>query len=188
MRLPVTSRLRLLLALSPVMLLLLATAPALAKSTRIIACSCLPASFEKRIIDAERIYVATVRSIETVDKLRLPGNEDPPVIVTFDVQEGFKNTPGREEQLHTNLTRATCMGHPFEQGRTYLVYAYLRLPSSYETWSLYNFKTGTLDTGGLCGGTRDIAGNDATTAEEIRTLRTLKESGDSRLVPRKAKP
>ena len=85
--------------------------------------------------------------------------------------------------LHTSLKRVTCAGYPFEEGKTYLIYAYKRLASTYERWSLYDFKTGTLDTGGLCGGTIEVTDDRA--VSEIEKLHALKASNDSRLLPRK---
>lgn len=160
---------------------------ALAKQAAPVTCSCLPADVDTRIADADRIYVGTVRSIEVVESMVEPGRKDPPVIVTFDVDEAFKDS-GKKEELHTSLTRLTCAGFPFEEGKTYLVYAYKRLASTYEKWSLYDYKTGTLGTGGLCGGTQEIdkleVGRDSTNAE-VNKLRALKASDDSRLLPRK---
>lgn len=118
-----------------------------------IACTCLPPDMDTRIVQADRIFTGTLRSIETVDSMVQPGRKDPPVMVTFDVQESFKDADAKKQVLHTSLTRVTCAGYPFEEGKTYLIYAYKRLASTYEKWSLYDFKTGTLDTGGLCGGT-----------------------------------
>lgn len=148
-----------------------------------VACTCLPADMDTRITQADRIYTGTVRSIETADSMVQPGRKDPPVIVTFDVQDSFKDADSRPQVLHTSLTRVTCAGYPFEEGKTYLIYAYKRLASTYERWSLYDYKTGTLDTGGLCGGT--IEASDDRAVSEIAKLRVLKASNDSRLLPRK---
>ncbi len=148
-----------------------------------IACTCLPADIDMRIAQADRIYTGTVRSIEIAENMVQPGRKDPPVIVTFDVQDSFKDADSAQQVLHTSLTRVTCAGYPFEEGKTYLIYAYKRLASTYERWSLYDFKTGTLDTGGLCGGT--IEATDDRAVSEIEKLRALKASNDSRLLPRK---
>lgn len=148
-----------------------------------VACTCLPADIHTRTQQAERIYIGTVRSIETVESMIQPGRKDPPVIVTFDVEENFKDAGAKKQTLHTSLTRITCAGYPFEEDKTYLIYAYKRLASTYEKWSLYDFKTGTLDTGGLCGGT--VEASDDRAVSEIEQLRQMKKSGDSRLLPNK---
>ncbi len=154
-----------------------------AQLTQPVSCSCAPSSLETRLQQADSIYTGTVRSIETADNMVQPGRKDPPVIVTFDVQDSFKDADSAEQVLHTSLTRVTCAGYPFEEGKTYLIYAYKRLASTYERWSLYDYKTGTLDTGGLCGGT--IEATDDRAVSEIEKLRALKASNDSRLLPRK---
>lgn len=148
-----------------------------------VACTCLPADIQTRTQQAERIYIGTLRSIETVESMIQPGRKDPPVIVTFDVEENFKDAGTKKQTLHTSLTRITCAGYPFEEGKTYLIYAYKRLASTYERWSLYDFKTGTFDTGGLCGGTIEVSDDRA--VSEIEQLRQMKASGDSRLLPNK---
>lgn len=154
-----------------------------AQSRERVACTCLPPDIDTRITQAHRIFTGTLRRLETVDSMMQPGRKDPPVIATFDVEEDFKDAAGKQQTLHTSLTRVTCAGYPFEEGKTYLVYAYQRLASTYERWSLYDFKTGTFDTGGLCGGTIEISDDRA--IDEIKKLRDMKASGDRRLLPPK---
>lgn len=154
-----------------------------ARLTQPVSCSCAASPFETRVQQAGRIFSGTVRSIEIAENMVEPGRKDPPVIVTFDVDESFKDADSRQQVLHTSLTRVTCAGYPFEEGHAYLIYAYPRLASTYERWSLYDFKTGTYDTGGLCGGT--IEASDDRALSEIKELQALKASNDSRLLPRK---
>lgn len=174
-------------ALITLLAALLATmTPQPATSARLgpATCTCLPEAFDMRVAKAYRIYTGTVRSIEIQEQMVEPGREDPPAIVTISVDEAFKDSAHkRSEVLHTSLTRVTCAGHAFEEGKTYLIYAYQRLASTYETWSLYDFKTGTYDVGGLCGGT--VAVDLPAAQEELTALRALKSANDSRLAPNK---
>jgi hypothetical protein len=141
-----------------------------------LSCACTAAEFNTRVQNADRIFLGTVTKIFIPEDLIQPGRKDPPAIVTFRVSEGYKDADaGRTATLHTSLTRTTCAGHDFALGEEYLVFAYRRRASTYEHWSLYDFKTGTYDVGGLCGGTRPSA--DPETAEDIRRLLALKASG-----------
>ena len=109
-------RLLLCLALAAACVLSL-PASALAQKPPRVACTCLPPDLETRALQAERIFLGTVRSIETVETMIQPGRKDPPVIVTFDVEEGFKDASNTQQVLHTSLTRVTCAGYPFEEGK-----------------------------------------------------------------------
>lgn len=162
-----------------------AAAPAFARFGPAI-CNCTPAEPRQRIEMAHKIYIATVRDIVEQTAMLEPGRDDPPVVVTLDVSEAFKDAaPRTTEYVHDSLTRVTCTGHAFEKDQEYLVFAYKRLAAKYEHWSLYDFKTGTYGVGSLCGGTKRL--NDPAAKADIALLRQLKQSGDPALVPQ-AKP
>lgn len=149
-------------------------------------CACTPADISQRAQLADKIFIGTVRSITEVEAMREPGREDPPVIVSIEVSEAFKNANSRStELLHDSLTRVTCAGHDFKENTEYLIFAYERLAAKYEHWSLYDFKTGTFGVGGLCGGTKALSDEGA--AADLAELRRLKASNDPVLAP-KAKP
>lgn len=139
-------------------LLLLAPVPALAQDAAPKdVCNCTEKAESSRWNEAFAVFTGTVREIEVIEKEVQYGNDDLPVKVTLAINDGYKNAKAGEEfVLHTNLARKTCMGHDFVLNRKYLVFAYERKQEVYETWSLYNFPSGTFDVGGACGGTKDL--------------------------------
>lgn len=170
--------------------LLLATVPAAApamaaKRDNKPVCSCTPVELAQKISAADQIFTARVERIADRSDMAQPGRDDPPVEVHLVVSEVFKGLPdgAKKAVLHTSLTRVTCTGHPFVAGREYLVYGYRRLASSYEDWSLYDFPTGTVGTGGLCGGTAPMG--TAQSAAEIAKLQAMKAAG---AIPQKPVP
>ena len=164
--------------------LVLAATPAMARRND-VSCICTPAPLAVRAQQADRIFVARADKIDIPEKMVEPGRADPPAIVSMTVSEVLKGMPAdsKTAELQTSLTRVTCAGHPFEAGRSYLVFAYQRKASTYETWSLYDFKTGTYDVGGLCGGTADMMAPE--TQAELEQLRAMKKAGE---LPDNAKP
>lgn len=132
-------------------------------------CNCTPKTLEARRNDADAVFLGTVKNIEVVEKFVQYGTDDLPVTVTFLVDDGYKGAEtGKTFTLHTSLTRETCTGHPFVKWKKYLVFAYARKEETYETWSLYNFPSGTFDVGGLCGGTKLIT--DPRAAQDVKIL------------------
>ncbi|TVQ84234.1 MAG: hypothetical protein EA357_04015 [Micavibrio sp.] len=108
------------------------------------------------------------------------------------LEYGYKRIPQEghadaEFFLHTSLQNMTCMGYPFREGETYLVFAYLRVRGEAARWSLYHYPSGTYGVGGLCGGTmpkshpsfrheisRILAASDKKRANADRRLRNLR--------------
>lgn len=132
-------------------------------------CLCETADIDARWRAAGAVFDGTVEEIRPVARYAPKPGMDPAVEVVLRVGEAFKGAAtGEAFTLHTNLTKSTCMGHPFEQGESYLVFAYKRPAETRETRSLYNFPSGTWDVGGLCGGTQTLKN---ATAGEILTLR-----------------
>lgn len=132
-------------------------------------CTCTAKSFDTRWNDSAAVFLGTVKSIKTVEKYVEYGNDDLPVEVTLSVDDAYKGTEtGEDFVLHTSLTRGTCTGHPFEEGKKYLLFVYRREAETFEYWSLYDFPSGTYDVGGLCGGTKGI--KDAETAVDMREI------------------
>lgn len=132
----------------------LLTLPAAADSLQ-DKCLCTPAGFERRWQDAAQVFSGQVTAIEVQDKYILRGVKDQPVKVTFTVEDGYKKAKsGDTVEVYDSLTHDTCTGYPFELHKKYLVYTYKRLPEVREYWSLYDFPSGTVGIGGLCGGTK----------------------------------
>lgn len=169
---------------SALVLLVFAAQPAGAARHRDnVTCTCTPAELKIRAMDTHQIYVGRVTRIDEVPEMRQAGKNDPPVKVELEVSEIIKGLPAgtKKDTLYSSLTRTTCTGHPFVAGKEYLVYAYRRLASTYEDWSLYDFPTGTHDVGGLCGGTV-LTGTPEVAAEIVR-LREMRAAGQ---IPDKA--
>lgn len=153
-----------------VVLCLAWASPALAQK-----CACTEADLQSRYATADAIFTGTVSDIHTIEKYVEYGNKDLPVEVTIEVDESFKKAQaGKPFVLKTSLTRDTCTGHPFEKGKRYLVFAYMRRAETFEYWSLYLFPSGTYDVGGLCGGTKLF--DDAQSAQDIAQIRALQEA------------
>lgn len=145
-----------------------AASQAAAKSAQ-ARCICETPALDARWDQAQAIFIGTVEKIDPVKNFADKPGMDPAAIVSLQIQESFKGiTSEKDFTLHTSLTRATCMGHPFESGATYLIFAYQKAPDRRETRSLYNFPSGTFDVGGLCGGTQKV---DHVIASELLTLR-----------------
>lgn len=137
-------------------------------------CQCGYPSLKAKWKQAGAVFTGVVMSIQPVEKFNRGAHEDPPVEVTFQVDEVFKgNLSTGLFTLHTSLTRQTCMGFPFERNKSYLVFGYQRQAATYETWSLYNFPSGTWDVGGFCGGTKAL---DDTTEKDINELRFIRDN------------
>lgn len=146
--------------------LLLAAFPARADDAPVSACSCTPRAFAARFQGASAVFTGTVREIEVQDKLTKKGNgrwsktlmqADPPVTVTLDILTPYKGVGQKKTfTLNTSLTKYTCSGYPFTEGRDYLVFAYRRDDPGTESTSLYGFPPDTYEVGGLCGGTKEI--------------------------------
>ena len=136
-------------------------------------CSCTPGPFLQRWEAADKVYIAKAEEIRPRPDMRKAGHDDdPPIEVYMRVSKAYKNSAAHTtEELHTNLTKVTCTGHNFELGKTYLVYAYQRRAETFEYWSLYDFPSGTFDTGGRCGGTTLIDSEQA--QQDMRVLATM---------------
>lgn len=162
--------------LLPALFLLLAFAlPAEAAQQR-TKCSCMADTLEKRWEKSGAVFTGTVSEAAEVKEWGQRGNADLPLIVTVKVDQGYKGVEkGNTFKFHTNKSVNTCMGADFEVGKSYLFFAYQRVPDVYERWSLYDFPSGTYDVGGLCGGTR--ASDDAGTAAEIAEIEKLPNDG-----------
>ncbi len=156
-------------------------AAALQKSTK---CQCMEQPLPRRWEDSQAVFTGTVTDIELVKQWTQRGNNDIPVIVTVTVDEGFKAVEkGNIFKFHSNQHHDTCMGADFEKGTSFLFFGYERREQFYEQWSLYDFDTGTFDTGGLCGGTKRM--DDALTAPEIEAIKALPPSDVKLLKPNK---
>lgn len=166
---------RLLLIPLLALALVLAACPAFAgqKFTR---CSCMPETLAKRWEKSGAVFTGTVTEAAEVTQLTQRGNADLPLAVTVTVETGYKGVEkGNVFKFHTNKNVDTCMGAHFDVGKSYLFFAYQRVPDVYERWSLYDFPSGTYDVGGLCGGTRAM--DDAATAAEIAEIEKLPKDG-----------
>lgn len=162
-----------LLACLALLLMISMPAAAAQKQTR---CSCMPDPLEKRWEKAGAVFTGTVTEAVEVKEWSQRGNADLPLVVTVTVTEGFKGVEkGNIFKFYSNKHVNTCMGADYEPGKSYLFYAYQRVPDIYERWSLYDFPSGTYDVGGLCGGTR--ASDDPATAEEIAEIAQLPKDG-----------
>lgn len=118
-------------------------------------CQCMPQPLGWRWENAGAVFTGTVTHIEVVTEWTQRGNDDIPVKVSVRILEGLKGVEkGQTFLLHTNIQKHTCTGHPFEKGKDYLFFAYERKAEIYESWSQYDFPSGTYDVGGLCGGVR----------------------------------
>lgn len=145
-------------------------------------CACAEEPFEDRLAEADAIFTGTVLSVTPTRAFgqRTPaaagykpgGEADPPVVVDLKIDEAFKGIYADQTtfHLHTSLAHYTCAGYPFEKGGKYLIFAYERQLARPSKLSLYQFKAGTYDVGGLCGGTKPAK----TAAAEIEALRPLK--------------
>lgn len=151
--------------------------PASARADGTDKCTCTPNTPEKRWQEADAVFVGTVESIVVSEEFKSVAFEDPPVEVTLLVDDAFKGTKtGEKFLLKTSLTRETCTGHPFEPWKKYIVFAYMRTAEKTESWSLYNYASGTYDVGGLCGGTKPIT--DKRTAWDVDMIqRELEADG-----------
>ncbi|MDI1228733.1 MAG: hypothetical protein PSY14_13715 [bacterium] len=162
-----------LLACLALLLLMSLPAAAAQKQTR---CSCMADPLPKRWEKADGVFTGTVMETLEVKLWSQRGNADLPLVVTVRVDEGFKGVEkGNTFKFHSNKHVNTCMGADYEIGKSYLFFAYQRVPDVYERWSLYEFPSGTYDVGGLCGGTR--ASDDPATAEEIAAFAKLPKDG-----------
>lgn len=133
------------------------------------ACVCTPGSFASRWTGADAVFIGTVEDVSIIEKFRAPNTMDLPAAVRLRIDDAYKNVKtGEDFLIHTSLTRETCLGHPFEAGGKYLVFAYQRKEGIYESWSLYNFSKGTYDVGGLCGGTKPF--DDQATGADLRQI------------------
>lgn len=142
---------------------------ALQKTTK---CQCMEQKLDRRWADSQAVFTGTVTDIEPVRQWTQRGNNDIPVIVTITVDEGFKAVEkGNIFKFHSNQHHDTCMGADFEKGTQFLFFGYERRERVFEKWSLYDFDTGTFDTGGLCGGTKRM--DDALSAPEIEKIKAL---------------
>jgi hypothetical protein len=165
---------RLIAILSILAVLLLRTAPADAAG-----CTCSPDPFENRWKAADAVFQGTVVKIKDLPEyVRKNNAHDRPVRVIVRVDEKFKGPEttknGGGFELQTSLTQDTCTGHPFVEGKSYLIYAYQRDSGKFEAWSLYGMPAGTYDVGGLCGGTK-IMTNEQTAPEIEQIRKTLEE-------------
>lgn len=162
-----------LIAMFSILAVLVLAAPA----ARSEGCVCSPDPFENRWNKADAVFVGTVVKIEEKrEYLRKDNANDMPVSVILRVDERFKGpdtvAKDRGFQLQTSLTRDTCTGHPFEQDKQYLVFAYQRSPDKFDPTSLYNMPSGSYDVGGLCGGTKNMK-NDQAIAEVAKIRKKL---------------
>jgi hypothetical protein len=147
----------------------LAPAPARAEDPPLPACACTEKSFDVRYDHADAIFAGTVTGIAPVRAFARNGQSDPPVEVTFAVDEAYKGLGGAKTfTLHTSLANKTCTGYPFRKGAQYLVFAYRRGDFEYRPESLYRFPEGTYDVEGLCGGTKAFS---TAAAEDLRRLK-----------------
>ncbi len=153
------------------LMMLVSALPALASQKR-TQCGCMAQPLEKRWGQSGAVFTGTVTEAAEVMEWTQRGNADIPVVVTVNVTEAYKGVEkGNTFKFYSNRHVNTCMGADFMVGKSYLFFAYQRVPDVYERWSLYDFPSGTYDVGGLCGGTR--AREDAQTAAEIAEFSRL---------------
>lgn len=156
--------------------LLGAAAPAAEARKPRTTCQCLPQPLGWRWDNSVAVFSGTVTKIETVTHWVQRGNDDIPVIVTFSIDEGFKGVEkGKTFLMHTNMQKYTCTGYAYEEGKSYLVFAYARREETYERWSQYDFPSDTYDVGGLCGGIKPLEGDEA--AAEIEEIKSKPKGG-----------
>lgn len=157
--------------------LLALQAPAAEAKDPKTSCQCLPQPLDWRWKNADAVFTGTITKIETVKEWVQRGNDDVPVKVLIRIDEGFKAVEkGKKFLLHTNIQKYTCTGHPYEEGKQYLVFAYGRKAEAYESWSLYDFPSDTYDVGGLCGGMKLLGSEEA--ASEVEILKSKPKSND----------
>lgn len=157
--------------LTAIFLLIALALPADAAQQR-TKCTCMPDTLEKRWEASGAVFTGTVSEAVEVKEWSQRGNADLPLVVTVKVDEGHKGVEkGNTFKFYTNKHVNTCMGADFEIGKSYLFFAYQRVPDIYERWSLYDFPSGTYDVGGLCGGTR--ASDDPAAIAEIAEFSKL---------------
>ena len=141
-------------------------------------CTCAPDPLNVRWSNADAIFTGKVMAIDPVPEFKTDNTHDPAVKVVFQVDEVFKGKDiNGQIALYTSLAKLTCMGYPFKRNRDYLVFGYMRKAESYETWSLYNYASGTLGTGGLCGGTQPLSNTGA--KAEVLDLRKMAAENQS---------
>lgn len=155
-----------------------------APAARAAGCTCSPDPFEDRWDAADVVFTATVVEIKVLHEyLRKDNANDMPVRVRLRLIDKFKGPASLRTnggfELQTSLTRDTCTGHPFEEGKNYLVYAYRRNDETFEATSLYNMPARTYDVGGLCGGTK-ILTDAAAIAEVARIRKKLSEEPEEK--------
>lgn len=157
------------------------------------ACACAERPIEARYRDATAVFTGTVKSIRPDEAIlgaiagggtwnkRRP-QADAPVVVDLEVDRMYKGKAQKDNMfvLHTSLTEYTCSGHPFVEGKGYLVFAYVQDEAWEDRTSLYTFPSGTFEVGGLCGGTKDIskAGADLAAIAAMATGGTTEKKED----------
>lgn len=124
-------------------MLLMRTVPAagvvlvvfLLHATAASACSCLPPGPPSTELNrSAAVFAGTVTEIREDATGAVPGSGEA-LSVTFDVQKVWKGRNTSQVTVRTARSTAAC-GHPFEEGRAYLVYADGRNDSSGLTVSL----------------------------------------------------
>ena len=143
-------------------------------AARAAGCTCSPEPFRNRWNAVDAVFTAHVVGIKELHQYIRKGNaNDIPVSVLLKVTERFKgpDTVKKDSgfELLTSLTRDTCTGHPFEEGKDYLVWAYKRQEEKFDATSLYNMPAGSYDVGGLCGGTKAMS--EAEAVKEVAVIR-----------------
>ena len=103
-------------AASFTLLVLVTAAPA-------AACTCVESPPPAEALEqADLVFTGTVTKVETIDTGR-GGRTFPQVAVRFDVDDVYKGRSGAKTVIETAESSAAC-GYTFEEGVTYLVYAF----------------------------------------------------------------
>ncbi len=85
------------------------------------ACSCASQTLEKEIRTSDAVFSGEVVGVES--DVLLPGPGPPLGKVTFDVRDSWKGVSGQSVVVYGQGPEVSC-GIDFEQGKSYLVYAY----------------------------------------------------------------
>ena len=102
--------------------LLLVWTGALVRSRLGFACDCVVPSVGEAFERSFAVFVGKAQGITYSNEAGYQG--DPKIVVTLEVVKSWKGPTDRPLVLHTVYNRASCDGYWFEEGNTYLVYAF----------------------------------------------------------------
>jgi hypothetical protein len=107
---------------APLTSLLLMLVGTLAFPRLTFACSCTPASVQDTFKHSVAVFIGNAQNVTWLEER---GNQgDPRIVVTLEVVKSWKSPKDKPVVLHTVYNQASCDGYWFEEGKTYLVYAF----------------------------------------------------------------